>query len=92
MLMVEVIGSAISSIKVKKIDNTKLKLVKVIDPDGKKNKEYFMVEDAIGVGVGEKVLISDNGDIVSAIVGRDKVPIRASIIAKIDSVNIEVND
>ena len=78
--MVEVIGSAISSIKVKKIDNTKLKLVKVIDPDGKKNKEYFMVEDAIGVGVGEKVLISD------------KVPIRASIIAKIDSVNIEVND
>ncbi len=90
--MAEVIGSAISNIKVKKIDNTKLKLVKVIGPDGKKDKEYFMVEDAIGVGIGEKVLISDNSNVVSEIVGRNRVPIRASIVAKIDSINIEVRD
>jgi len=90
--MAEVIGTAVSNIKVEKIDNTKLKIVKIIDPYGKKDMEYFLVEDAIGVGIGEKVIISDNGDAVSAIVGRKKVPIRSYIVAKIDYINLVIKN
>ena len=92
MLIAKIIGSVVSTIKVKKIKNTKLKIAKAINPYGRKEDEYFLVEDAIGVGQGENVLISDCGDAVSKIVGRNKVPIRSSVIAKIDNINIVIND
>ena len=92
MRIAKIIGNVVSTIKVKKIENTKLKIAKVINPFGKKEGEYFLVEDAIGVGVGERVLIVDNSDAVSKIVGRKEVPIRSCVVAKIDNINIVVNN
>ncbi|MFO7928320.1 MAG: EutN/CcmL family microcompartment protein [Candidatus Humimicrobiaceae bacterium] len=88
MEIAEIIGTVVSTIKVRKLENTKLKIAQVTDPFGKKSNTFYLVEDAIGVGPGEKVLLSDDGDNVSKIVGRPNVPIRASIVAKVDEVNI----
>ncbi len=88
MEIAEIIGTVVSTIKISKLENTKLKIAQAIDPFGKKTNNYYLVEDAIGVGKGERVLLSDDGDNVSNIVGRPNVPIRASIIAKVDKINI----
>ncbi|MCG9479881.1 MAG: EutN/CcmL family microcompartment protein [Actinomycetia bacterium] len=88
MEIARVIGTVVSTIKVEKIENTKLKIAQAINPYGKQSNQYYLVEDAIGVGVGETVLLTDDGDTVSNIVGRENVPIRASIVAKIDKINM----
>ena len=59
MLIAEIIGTVTSTVKVKKIEGTKLKIARTIDPDGKPTGRYFIVEDGVGVGSGEIVLLSD---------------------------------
>jgi len=88
MEIAKVIGTVVSTIKVSKIENTRLKIAQVLDPYGKQSDTYYLVEDAIGVGIGEVVLLADDGDTVSMIVGRQNVPIRASIVAKVDKINM----
>lgn len=88
MEIAKIIGTVVSTIKVSKIENTKLKVAQVLNPYGQEMETYYLVEDAVGVGVGETVLLADDGETVSSIVGRENVPIRASIVAKIDKINM----
>ncbi len=88
MIIGEIIGTVISTIKVSKIEHVKLKVAKVIDPFGRPTGKYFVVEDGVGVGVGEIVLISDDDVVVNRIVGIEKAPIRSAAMAKVDKINI----
>lgn len=88
MIIGEIIGTVISTIKVSKIEHTKLKVAKIIDPFGRSTGKYFVVEDGVGVGVGEIVLISDDDVVVNRIVGVEKAPIRSAVMAKVDKINI----
>jgi microcompartment protein CcmK/EutM len=88
MIIGEIIGTVISTIKVSKIEHTKLKVAKIIDPFGRPTGKYFVVEDGVGVGVGEIVLISDDDVVVNRIVGVEKAPIRSAVMAKVDKINI----
>ncbi len=88
MEIVKIIGTVVSTIKVNKIENTRLKIAQVLDPYGRESDTYYLVEDALGIGIGETVLLADDGNTVSMIVGRENVPIRSSIVAKIDSINM----
>ncbi len=88
MIIGEIIGTVVSTIKVPKMGQARLKIVKVINPYGKPTGKYFIVEDGVGVGTGEKVLISDDDGVVKKLLGRDNIPIRSAIIAKIDKINI----
>jgi len=88
MLIGEIIGTVVSTIKVSKIENTRLKIVKITDPFGKATGKYFIVEDGVGVGIGEKVLIADYDGVVKKLLKRENVPIRSAVVAKIDKINI----
>ncbi|HHT79395.1 MAG TPA: EutN/CcmL family microcompartment protein [Actinobacteria bacterium] len=88
MLIAEIIGTVTSTVKVKKIEGTKLKIARTIDPDGKPTGRYFIVEDGVGVGSGEIVLLSDDDIAISRIVGIDKTPIKSAVVAKVDKINI----
>ena len=84
MLIGEIIGTVVSTVKVSKIENTRLKIVKIIDPFGKQTGKYFIVEDAVGVGIGEIVLIADDDNIVKILLGKENIPIRSAVVAKVD--------
>jgi len=88
MLIADVIGTAVSTIRIEKISKAKLKVVKTINPLNPKDGKIFIVEDAIGVGTGERVLISDDDEAVSSILNIPKVPMRASIIARVEKINL----
>lgn len=88
MLIGEIIGTVVSTIKVSKMENTRLKIVKIIDPFGKPTGKYFIVEDCVGVGAGEKVLISDDVDVIKRLLGKENIPIRSAVVAKVDKINI----
>ena len=88
MIIGEVIGTVVSTVKVSKMEQARLKIVKVVNPYGKPSGKYFIVEDGVGVGVGERVLISDDDGVVRKLLGKDNIPIRSAIVAKIDKINI----
>lgn len=89
MLLAEVIGSAVCTITVESINNKKFKLVRLIKPDNKLAGSYSIVEDLIGTGFGDKVLIAEDeialGEMYN---GKKDIPIRFCIIAKVDSINL----
>jgi len=88
MIIGEIIGTVVSTIKVPKIEYTRLKIARIVNPFDEPTGKYFIVEDGIGVGIGEKVLISDDDNVVNRVVGRTDVPIRSAVVAKIDKINI----
>ncbi|MCL4378379.1 MAG: EutN/CcmL family microcompartment protein [Actinobacteria bacterium] len=88
MIIGEIIGTVVSTIKVAKIYQSRLKIAKVINPFGEPTGKYFIVEDAVGVGTGEKVLISDDDGVVRKLLGKDNIPIRSAVVAKVDKINI----
>ena len=88
MLIGKIIGTVVSTIKVSKMENTRLKIVKIIDPFEKPTGKYFIVEDCVGVGIGEKVLLSDDVNVVNRLLGKENIPIRSAVVAKVDKINI----
>ncbi len=88
MEIAKIIGTVVSTIKVNKIENTRLKIAQAINPYGKESDLFYLVEDAVGVGIGETVLLADDGETISMILGRENVPIRASVVAKVDKINM----
>ena len=88
MVLAEVIGSATCTIKVDSLKNAKFKIVKLIKPDGSWAESYSLVEDSIGVGTGEKVLIAEDEIVIAQMhQGKEDIPIRFCIVAKIDAIN-----
>ena len=89
MILAEVIGSVVCTIRIDPIKNAKLKLVKLLKPNNDWAGSYSIVEDSIGSGVGEKVLIADDEISVGQMLdGRKNVPLRFCIVARVESINL----
>ena len=86
----EVIGSLSCVIKTEALNNTKYKIIKLMKPDGRYTGGYSVVEDRVGVGTGEKVLIAEDEISVAQMVGgRTDVPVRYCVVAKVENMNLE---
>ena len=89
MVLAEVIGSVVCTIRVDSLKKAKFKLVKLIKPRGNWAGSCSIVEDSIGAGVGEKVLIAEDEIAIAQMLdGREDVPIRFCIVAKAESINL----
>ncbi len=89
MLLGEVIGSAVCTIMVEPIRNKKFKLVKLVGPKDGNARGYSIVEDPLGIGNGEKVLIAEDEIAIAGMYdGREDIPIRFCIVAKVDDINL----
>ena len=88
MVLAEVIGTATCTIRVDSIKKAKFKIVKLIKPDGSWAGSYSLVEDSIGVGIGEKVLIAEDEIAIAQMhQGKEDIPIRFCIVAKLNNIN-----
>ena len=83
-----VVGTVVSTISSPVFDGRKLLLCDLIDPDGTPEGEYLIAVDVVGAGVGETVLILDEGNSARQIVGLDTAPIRAVVVGLVDEIAI----
>ena len=89
MLLGEVIGSAVCTITVGPLGRKKFKLVKLIGPDDEKARGHSIVEDPLGIGYGEKVLVAEDEIAIAQMYnGKEDIPIRFCIVAKVDDINL----
>ena len=88
MLIARVIGDVVASQKVPSHEGRKILVVQPLDLDGSGRGEAVLALDAVGAGVGERVLLSIEGFSAMTAVGRPNSPIDAAVIGVIDAVDL----
>ena len=89
MLLAKVKGNVVSTQKNSTLNGHKLLLIRQIDLYGNFiGKKDIIALDIIDSGIGDTVLIVQEGAAVKQILGHGKAPVHTMIIAVVDDINI----
>lgn len=83
-----VIGTVVATIKHEAFAGRKLLLVDQLDLDGQPSGEYDICVDVVQAGVGDRVLVLDEGNGARQILQRAVAPVRAVVVGVIDDVQL----
>ena len=86
MKVARVSGTVVSTISAPVFDGRQLLLCDYVHPDGTATGDYVIAVDVVGAGVGETVLIMDEGTGARQILGETTAPVRAVIVGIVDEV------
>jgi microcompartment protein CcmK/EutM len=90
MILAEVVGNVVSTEKHPHYRGRTILVVQPVDPEGKPKGKSFLAVDGVQAGVGERVLILDEGGSARLIIGDEKaLTIRAVVAAVVDRVDRE---
>jgi microcompartment protein CcmK/EutM len=81
-----VVGTVISTINHPALDNRKLLVCDLLNERGKLQGGYLIAVDTVGAGVGETVLLVDEGNSARQVMDRSDAPVRTVIVGIIDQV------
>lgn len=80
MQMAEVIGQAIANVKHHSLKGWKLLLVQPLRLDGSEDGDPLLAIDAVGAGMGDRVIISSDGKSARELVRVRASPVRWVVI------------
>ena len=83
-----VAGTVVSTISAPIFEGRKLLLCDLLTPGGEPTGDYTIAADSIDAGVGDLVLILDEGSSARQIVGEQVAPIRAMVVGIIDEIDL----
>ena len=83
-----VAGTVVSTISHPVFDARRLLLCDILSPGGEPTGDYTIAADAIDAGVGDTVLILDEGSSARQIIGESVAPIRAMVVGIIDEIEL----
>ena len=81
-------GNVVSTINFPFFDSKKLMICDLLNGDGTRSGDYTIAVDRVGAGVGEMVLIMDEGNSARQMFGLTTGPIRAVIVGIVDDVEL----
>ena len=84
-----VLGEVVSTIKIPSIANHKLLYVQLVDEQDRPKGQPMIALDRVDAGVGEKVLVVDEGNAASQILGEKQAPVRTMVVGVVDHVDLE---
>lgn len=88
MYIGRVAGTIVATIKDEAFVGQKLLLVDRLDLSGRASGDYDICVDVAQAGIGDQVLVMDEGNGARQILGRKEAPVRAVIVGIIDSVEL----
>ena len=86
MKLARVVGTVVSTINVPVFDGRTLLLCDLVGPDGGAAGGYLIAVDTVGAGVGETVLLMDEGTSARQILDAKDAPIRTLVVGIVDHV------
>ncbi len=89
MQLARVIGTVVATQKHRKMDGATLLLVQPLGLDDRPRGTAVLAIDAVGAGVGEKVLVVIEGKAAGDALRRKGAPVDAAIIGIVDTVTVE---
>lgn len=88
MKLARVAGTVVSTINVPVFDERKLLLCDLLAPDGRPAGGYLIAVDVVGAGVGETVLLMDEGNSARQILAAPEAPVRTVVVGIVDEVTL----
>ena len=87
MQIASVVGSVVATRKHAALEGAKLLLVQPQTPEGEPRGPVLLSIDAVGAGIGERVLVVIEGKAAGDALGRRGAPVDAAIIGIVDYVD-----
>jgi microcompartment protein CcmK/EutM len=84
-----VIGEVVSTVKHPSLEGLKILVVDMLTPDRKPVGESVLAVDSVDAGVGDFVLVVDEGSSAALVTGLLDPPIRTVIVGVVDHVDVE---
>lgn len=91
MYLARVIGDVVSTHRHEYLGQKKLLLVRRLDLDDREEGGEVIALDVIGVGIGEKVLIVQEGNAARALFKDARIPVQAVVVGVVDQVHLDRN-
>jgi ethanolamine utilization protein EutN len=88
MFIARVVGDVVSTHRHENLGEKKLQLVRRLDLAGKEEGAEVIALDVIGVGVGERVLVVQEGGAARALFNDKRIPVQAVIVGVVDHLDI----
>ena len=89
MIIARVVGNVVASQKQESHEGKKILLVQPLDLEGQPQGDIVVALDAVGAGIGDRVLAVQEGFSAMTSVGHVESPIDAAVIGIVDLVEIE---
>lgn len=89
MIIGTVKGDIVSTINHPFYTGKRMLVVEKEDPAGKASGYIVAIDGGVGAGVGDRVLIVDEGTSARQIVGDPNAPVRSIIVGVIDHIEVE---
>jgi ethanolamine utilization protein EutN len=88
MYLARVIGDVVATHRHEELSGRKLLLVRRLSLDDVEEGPEVIALDVIGVGVGEKVLIVQEGNAARSLFRNPKIPAQAVVVGVVDRVDL----
>ncbi len=88
MFLAEVIGTVVSPISVPELKGRTHLMVRPVSPEGETMGKTKIAIDSIGAGVGDRVLVVDEGGSARQVLDDPDAGIRTVILGFVDSVSL----
>lgn len=93
MMLGRVTGTVVSTVQHPFYAGRKQLMVRAVTPDGAfDGDKYVVAVDLVGAGVGETVLVEDEGNSARQLLGSANGPVRSVIVGIVDEVNVPPAD
>jgi ethanolamine utilization protein EutN len=88
MLLARVVGNVVATQKNGKLEGSKLLLVQPVDLDGAPRGAAVLAIDSVDAGVGDRVLLIQDGRSAQLVLGRGVAAVDAAVIGVVDAVDL----
>ncbi len=89
MFIARVVGDVVSTHRHEHLGHRKLLLVRRLALDGAEEAAELIALDVIGVGVGERVLVVQEGGAARALFDDEHIPAQVVIVGVVDRLDVE---
>ena len=88
MQVARVVGNVVATQKNEKLQGAKLMLVQPLTLDGKPKGPVILAIDGVNAGIGERVLLVQDGKAAMQVLGRGLAGVDAAIVGVVDEMEI----
>jgi ethanolamine utilization protein EutN len=89
MYLARVVGDVVSTHRHANLGERKLLLVRRLDLDEREEGVEIVALDVIGVGIGERVLVVQEGGAARTLFNDQKIPVQAVVVGVVDEIEID---
>lgn len=89
MKLCSVTGTIVSTPKNENLQSEKLLIVRAMQPDGALTNETYVALDRVDAGIGDTVIVNDEGSSARLILDNENAPVRMVIVAVVDDVDLK---